>query len=83
MKAISEADNPSKLSDTVAGHLSVSVEKKQELLEIIDLHKRLETIFSIMQGEMSVLRVEKKIKSRVKNQMERTQREYYLSLIHI
>ena len=79
LKAISEADNPSKLSDTVAGHLSVSVEKKQELLEIIDLHKRLETIFSIMQGEMSVLRVEKKIKSRVKNQMERTQREYYLN----
>ena len=74
LKAISEADNPSKLADTVAGHLSVSVQKKQELLELIDLHKRLETIFSIMQGEMSVLRVEKKIKSRVKNQMERTQR---------
>merc|ERR1712146_728685 len=78
LKAISEADNPSKLADTVAGHLSISVEKKQ-VLEIIDLHKRLETIFSIMQGEMSVLRVEKKIKSRVKNQMERTQREYYLN----
>ena len=79
LKAISEADNPSKLADTVAGHLSISVQKKQELLELIDLHKRLETIFSIMQGEMSVLRVEKKIKSRVKNQMERTQREYYLN----
>ena len=79
LKAITEADSPSKLADTVAGHLSVSVEKKQELLEIIDLRKRLETIFSIMQGEMSVLRVEKKIKSRVKNQMERTQREYYLN----
>ena len=79
LKAITEADSPSKLADTVAGHLSISVEKKQELLEIIDLRKRLETIFSIMQGEMSVLRVEKKIKSRVKNQMERTQREYYLN----
>ena len=79
LKAISDADNPSKLADTVAGHLSISVEKKQELLEIIDLRKRLETIFSLMQGEMSVLRVEKKIKSRVKNQMERTQREYYLN----
>ena len=79
LKAITEADSPSKLADTVAGHLSVSVVKKQELLEIIDLRKRLETIFSIMQGEMSVLRVEKKIKSRVKNQMERTQREYYLN----
>jgi ATP-dependent Lon protease len=78
-KAITEADTPSRLADTVAGHLSVTVEKKQELLEIIDLRKRLETIFSIMQGEMSVLRVEKKIKSRVKNQMERTQREYYLN----
>ena len=61
LKAITEADSPSKLADTVAGHLSVSVEKKQELLEIIDLRKRLETIFSIMQGEMSVLRVEKKL----------------------
>ncbi len=79
LKAITEADSPSKLADTVSGHLSISVEKKQELLEIVDLCKRLETIFSLMQGEMSVLRVEKKIKSRVKNQMERTQREYYLN----
>tara|TARA_B100001996_G_scaffold381127_1_gene369942 strand:- start:94 stop:2511 length:2418 start_codon:yes stop_codon:yes gene_type:complete len=78
-KAVSEADSASKLADTVAGHLGISVDKKQELLEMIDLGDRLEAIFSLMQGEMSVLRVEKKIKSRVKNQMERTQREYYLN----
>ncbi len=78
-KAISEADSASKLADTVAGHLSISVDKKQELLEKVDLGERLEAIFSLMQGEMSVLRVEKKIKSRVKTQMERTQREYYLN----
>ena len=78
-KAISEADSASKLADTVSGHLSISVDKKQELLEMVDLGERLEAIFSLMQGEMSVLRVEKKIKSRVKTQMERTQREYYLN----
>ena len=78
-KAISEADNASKLADTVAGHLGVPVDKKQELLETVDLGDRLEAIYSLMQGEMSVLRVEKKIKSRVKTQMERTQREYYLN----
>ncbi len=78
-KAVSEAESAPKLADTVAGHLGISVDKKQELLEMIDLGDRLEAIFSLMQGEMSVLRVEKKIKSRVKNQMERTQREYYLN----
>ena len=61
-KAISEADSASKLADTVAGHLSISVDKKQELLELVDLGERLEAIFSLMQGEMSVLRVEKKDK---------------------
>ena len=77
--AILETQEPNKLSDTVAGHLGISVEKKQELLETFDVAERLEKIYSLMQGEMSVLRVEKKIKTRVKTQMEKTQREYYLN----
>ena len=77
--AVAEADNPTKLADTVAGHISVSVEKKQALLEEKNLSKRLEECLAFMQGEMSVLRVEKKIKSRVKSQMEKTQKEYYLN----
>ncbi len=77
--AILETEEADKLADTVAGHLGIPVEKKQELLETFSVHERLEKIFSLMQGEMSVLRVEKKIKSRVKTQMEKTQREYYLN----
>ncbi|MEJ6500479.1 MAG: endopeptidase La [Rhodobacterales bacterium] len=74
-----ETDGAAKLADTVAGHLNVTVEEKQKLLETLDVSERLEAIFGLMQGEMSVLKVEKKIKSRVKTQMERTQREYYLN----
>ncbi|MEM7439828.1 MAG: endopeptidase La [Pseudomonadota bacterium] len=79
LSAVGEADTPEKLVDTVAGHLNVRVDQKQELLETLDLAERLEKVFGMMQGELSVLKVEKKIKSRVKTQMERTQREYYLN----
>ncbi|GHA42820.1 Lon protease [Amylibacter ulvae] len=79
LKAVDESDSAEILADTVAGHLSIRVDQKQELLETLDLAERLETIYGLMQGEMSVLKVEKKIKSRVKNQMERTQRECYLN----
>ncbi len=79
LSAVAEAEGASKLVDTVAGHLNVRVDQKQELLEELDLGVRLEKVYGLMQGEMSVLKVEKKIKSRVKNQMERTQREYYLN----
>ena len=68
-----------KLADTVAGHLGAKLEEKQKLLEQADVGERLEAIYGLMQGEMCVLKVEKKIKSRVKTQMERTQREYYLN----
>ena len=74
-----EANEAEKLADIVAGHLAIRVDQKQELLEILDISARLEAIYGLMQGELSVLKVEKKIKSRVKNQMERTQREYYLN----
>ena len=77
--AVSEADAPAKLADLVAGHLGIEVNQKQELLETLSVSERLEKVYGLMQGEMSVLQVEKKIKTRVKSQMERTQREYYLN----
>ncbi len=79
LAAVSEATEPAKLADLVAGHLGVEVDQKQELLETLAIDERLEKVFGLMQGEMSVLQVEKKIKTRVKSQMERTQREYYLN----
>ena len=77
--AVSETREPAKLADLVAGHLGVEVEQKQKLLETLAVDERLEAVYGLMQGEMSVLQVEKKIKTRVKSQMERTQREYYLN----
>ena len=65
--AVSETRTPDKLADLVAGHLGVEVEQKQELLETLDVAERLEKVFGLMQGEMSVLQVEKKIKTRVKS----------------
>ncbi|MFN3972717.1 MAG: endopeptidase La [Gemmobacter sp.] len=77
--AVSETREPARLADLAAGHLGISVADKQALLETLDVALRLERVYGHMQGEMSVLQVEKKIKSRVKTQMERTQREYYLN----
>ena len=79
LAAVSETREPAKLADLVAGHLGVEVDQKQELLETLSVEARLEKVYALMQGEMSVLKVEKKIKTRVKSQMERTQREYYLN----
>ncbi|MWD28399.1 endopeptidase La [Aquicoccus sp. SCR17] len=79
LSAVSETTNPAKLADLVAGHLGIEVGQKQELLETLSVSERLEKVYGLMQGEMSVLQVEKKIKTRVKSQMERTQREYYLN----
>merc|ERR1711988_201574 len=79
LEAIRKASDPVMLSDSISGHLNLTVEKKQELLEIYDVQQRLEKILEVIQGGLSVLRVEKKIKTRVKNQMEKTQREYYLN----
>ncbi len=77
--SIAEVENPSRLADTIAGHLSVKLSEKQTLLETLSVEQRLEKIYGLIQGEISVLKVEKKIKSRVKTQMEKTQREYYLN----
>ena len=79
LSSVAETKEPEKLADLVAGHLGIEVAQKQDLLETLDVAERLEKVYGLMQGEMSVLQVEKKIKTRVKSQMERTQREYYLN----
>ncbi|MCZ8152431.1 MAG: endopeptidase La [Rhodobacteraceae bacterium] len=79
LSAVAETRESARLADLVAGHLGVDVGQKQEILETLDVAERLEKVYGHMQGEMSVLQVEKKIKSRVKTQMEKTQREYYLN----
>ncbi len=79
LAAVGESAEPAKLADLVAGHLGIEVHQKQDLLETLSISERLEKVYGLMQGEMSVLQVEKKIKTRVKSQMERTQREYYLN----
>ncbi|OZA79129.1 MAG: endopeptidase La, partial [Caulobacter sp. 39-67-4] len=79
LASIPQIAEPGKLADSIAAHLSVKIGDKQHLLEIFDIVKRLEKVFALMEGEISVLQVEKKIRSRVKRQMEKTQREYYLN----
>jgi len=77
--SINQIDDYAKLADTVASHLNIKLAEKQELLEIASVSERLERVYGMMEGEMSVLQVEKKIRNRVKRQMEKTQREYYLN----
>ena len=77
--SINQIEDPSKLADTVASHLALKISDKQELLEIQSVAERLERVYSYMEGEIGVLQVEKKIRNRVKRQMEKTQREYYLN----
>jgi ATP-dependent Lon protease len=77
--AVSQIDEPAKLADTVASHLAVKIADRQGVLEIVNVAHRLEKVLSLMESEMSVLQVEKRIRSRVKRQMEKTQREYYLN----
>ncbi|MEM9968546.1 MAG: endopeptidase La [Pseudomonadota bacterium] len=79
LSAVGEAQEPARLADLVSGHLGIEVDQKQDLLETLSVSERLEKVYGFMQGELSVLQVEKKIKTRVKSQMERTQREYYLN----
>ena len=79
LAAISQITDPGQLADNIAGHLAVKIADRQQLLEVADVGKRLERVFALMEGEISVLQVEKKIRNRVKRQMEKTQREYYLN----
>lgn len=76
VNSIKEAD---KLADVIATHLTLKIEDKQKLLEVNSLQKRLEMLFALMEKEISVLQVERKIRKRVQNQMEKSQREYYLN----
>ncbi|MCZ6858875.1 MAG: endopeptidase La [Alphaproteobacteria bacterium] len=77
--SINQIDEPAKLADTVASHLSLKIPEKQELLEFAVVSERLEKIYAHMESEIGVLQVEKRIRGRVKRQMEKTQREYYLN----
>jgi len=77
--SVNQIEEPSKLADTIAAHLALKIPEKQALLEITGAKERLERVFALMEGEIDVLEVEKRIRGRVKRQMERTQREYYLN----
>jgi ATP-dependent Lon protease len=77
--SINQIEDPAKLADTVASHLSLKIAEKQELLETLSVAERLERVFAHMESEISVLQVERRIRNRVKRQMEKTQREYYLN----
>ena len=77
--SLNQIEEPSKLADTIASHLSLKISEKQELLETERVSERLERVFAHMEAEIGVLQVEKRIRNRVKRQMEKTQREYYLN----
>jgi ATP-dependent Lon protease len=77
--SLNQIEEPSKLADTVSSHLNLKIAEKQELLEIAKVGERLERVFGHMESEIGVLQVEKRIRNRVKRQMEKTQREYYLN----
>ena len=79
MVSINQIEEIGKIADTIASHLAVKIIEKQKLLEIENVKERLEAIYGIMEGEIGVLQVEKRIRNRVKRQMEKTQREYYLN----
>ena len=79
INSIKKIKDPSQIADNIASNLNLQIFEKQELLEIFDLRKRLEKIYELVDKEISMLSVEKKIRGRVKNQMEKTQREYYLN----
>ncbi|MBU6476112.1 MAG: LON peptidase substrate-binding domain-containing protein, partial [Alphaproteobacteria bacterium] len=79
ISSVSQIEDPEKLADTVASYLSLKIPERQKLLETADVAQRLEKIFGHMEGEIGVLEVEKRVRGRVKRQMEKTQREYYLN----
>ena len=79
MGAVAKITSPSVLADTVAAHMSIDIPAKQDILEIIKVAERLEHVYALMESEIGVLNTEKRIRGRVKKQMEKTQREYYLN----
>jgi ATP-dependent Lon protease len=79
LASVAQIDDAAKLADTVASHLTVKIPDRQQLLETLNTVERLERVLALIEGEIGVLQVERKIRSRVKRQMEKTQREYYLN----
>ena len=79
LTSLSGIDEPGRLADTVAAHMAMKLSEKQRILEIQDVKSRLEQVLGIIEGEIDVLQIEKRIRGRVKNQMEKSQREYYLN----
>ncbi|MDH5633866.1 MAG: endopeptidase La [Gammaproteobacteria bacterium] len=79
LTSVNGIEEPGRLADTIAAHLSLKIEDKQEILEMGDVRQRLEHILSVMESEIDLLQVEKRIRGRVKRQMEKSQREYYLN----
>lgn len=77
--SVSSIEDPGRLADTVASHLAIRLSEKQALLEIVDLTQRLERLYSLLEGEIEILEVEQRIRTRVKRQMEKAQKDYYLS----
>lgn len=79
LASLSSIDEPSRLADTIAAHLPVKLEQKQRVLEMLDIVERLESLLAQLENEIDILQVEKRIRGRVKRQMEKSQREYYLN----
>ena len=79
LSSVNQLEDTNKIADTLASHVAVSIEDRQQLLEKLDVRARLERLYELMDGEISVLQVERRIRSRVKRSMEKTQREYYLN----
>ncbi|WP_455200975.1 endopeptidase La, partial [Kaarinaea lacus] len=79
LSSLSSIDEPGRLADTIAAHMSLKIEEKQKILEIVSLRERLEHLIGLMEAEIDLLQVEKRIRGRVKRQMEKSQREYYLN----
>jgi ATP-dependent Lon protease len=79
LSSLAGIDEPGRLADTIAAHMTMKIEEKQRILEIPDVHSRLEHLMGLIEGEIDVLQIEKRIRGRVKQQMEKSQREYYLN----
>jgi len=79
LTSISNIDEPSRLADTIAAHITTKIDEKQKILEIMSVNERLEYLITLMESEIDLLQVEKRIRKRVKGQMEKSQREYYLN----
>ena len=79
LSSLASIDDPGRLADTIAAHMSLKIEEKQEILELVGVRERLEKLMGVMESEIDLLQVEKRIRGRVKRQMEKSQREYYLN----